>query len=240
MIMKGFIHSFESLAALDGEGVRFGIFMSGCPLRCVYCHNPDTWYSGKEYTAEEIADKAARYKPYFGDRGGVTFSGGEPLLQADFIKEAVPYLFENDIKYVIDTSGAAELSDSVKYVLRNAQLVILDLKFCTDEDYIKYTGQGIGKTLSMLEFLENESIRVWARTVVLPGINDSEAEIEKYAELVKEYKCIEKYELLPFHRMGFEKYEKLGEENPLKDTPAMDKEKCNKLQKYIDKLIKEQ
>jgi len=239
--MKGFVHSFESLAALDGEGVRFGIFMSGCPLRCVYCHNPDTWCgSAVEYTPEEIVKKAVRYKPYFGDSGGVTFSGGEPLLQSDFIKETVSLLCENEIRYVIDTSGVVPLTESVKYVLKNAQLVILDLKFYDSVGYKKYTGQDIDKTAEMLKYLEKENIRVWVRTVVVPYVNDSTEEINKYAEFVKGYRCIEKYELLPFHRMGFEKYEKLGIENPLINTPSMDKEKCVKLQNYIDRLIKEQ
>ena len=205
--MKGYVHSFESLAALDGEGIRYGVFMQGCPLRCAYCHNPDTWEKGgTEFSPEQLVKKVSRYKLYFGKDGGITFSGGEPLLQSEFIRETVPYVMEKEITYVIDTSGAAELSDDAQYVLQNAQLVILDLKFWDDENYKKYTGMGISKVLDTLEFLEDIKKRTWVRTVVVPGINDNIEAIGKYLEIFKGKKCIEKYELLGFHTIGFFKY----------------------------------
>ena len=239
--MKGYIHSYESLAALDGEGVRFGVFMSGCPLRCVHCHNPDTQNGqGSETDAEKLVRKIKRYKPYFGENGGATFSGGEPLLQADFLSEVTELLEKEGIKYAVDTSGAVPLSEKVKTVLSGAQLVMLDIKFPDDEMYKKYTGMDMENTLKTLSFLEEEKIRVWIRTVIIPGINDTAEYMKKYAQVVKGVKCIEKYELLPFHRMGFEKYEKLGIKNPLKNTPAMDKFECEKLQEYLNLIIKEQ
>lgn len=233
--MKGYIHSFESLAALDGYGVRYGVFMQGCPLKCEYCHNPDTQRGGgTEYTAEELTLKIARYKPYFKNGGGVTFSGGEPLCQAEFIRECIPYLKEKDISYVIDTSGAVELTQAVKDVIDGAQTVILDLKFWDDESYLRRTGRDMKCTLKMLDFMESINKEVWIRTVAVPGINDTEEIIGKYIPYIKELKCVKKYEILAFHTMGFHKYEAMGISNPLEGTPALDNDVKDRLQKFAD------
>ena len=238
-VMKGYFHSFESLATLDGEGIRYGVFMQGCPLRCVYCHNPDTWEKGgTEFSPEELVKKISRYKPYFGKDGGITFSGGEPLLQAECIGETVPYLKDAEINYAIDTSGEVHLSDDVKYVLQNAQLVILDLKFWDDESYKKYTGMGISKVIDTLEFLVKIKKRTWVRTVVVPGINDSEDIIRNYIEVLKNKRCVEKYELLGFHTMGFLKYENMEIKNPMKDTKPLKKEHLKELQEFVDNELK--
>ncbi|MBE6619139.1 MAG: radical SAM protein [Ruminococcaceae bacterium] len=238
--MIGYIHSFESLAALDGGGLRFAVFLSACPMRCAYCHNPDTWDKGSaalKMTPEELVKKASRYKPYFKNGGGVTFVGGEPLVQADFIAETVPLLREAGISYVVDTSGAVELTESVKYVLSSAERVLLDLKFWDEESYIKYTKQGMDKVLKTLDFLESIGKKTVIRTVVIPDINDSEEIIEKYLPYVRDKKCVERYELLAFHTMGFFKYEKLGIENPFADKIALDKAKKDELQAFVDKKL---
>lgn len=233
--MQGYIHSFESMAAVDGEGLRCAVFLSGCPLRCVYCHNPDTWNGeGQGMSPEELVKKVSRYKPYFKDNGGVTFSGGEPLLQADFIKETVPLLKEKGIGYTVDTSGAVSLTDSVKFVLENAQTVILDLKFPDNDSYKKYTGHSMENVLLTLEFLESSNIPTWVRSVIVPGINDSEEEIKKYIAHIKGKKCIYKYELLAFHTMGFFKYEKMGIKNPLANASALDMSVKDSLQAFAD------
>ncbi len=233
--MTGIVHSFESLAAVDGDGVRFAVFLAGCPLRCVYCHNPDTWQKvGKTFTPLQLADKIARYKPYFKENGGATFSGGEPLAQAEFIKELVPLLAERGIGYVVDTSGAVELTKAVEYVLENAQCVILDLKFWDDDSYLKYTGHDMKNTLEILRYLNVMKKRTWIRTVIVPGINDSEEVLSKYIELIKDIECIEKYELLPFHTLGFFKYEQSGIENRLSNTPPLGADIKADLQKFID------
>ena len=232
------IHSFESLATLDGDGVRYAIYLNGCPLRCVYCHNPDTWgVSGEDYTAEELFNKVKRYKPYFGDKGGVTFSGGEPLLNAPFINEVNSYFKDANIKYDLDTSGQVEMTDDVKTAINNADLVILDLKFYDNDSYFKYTGKTMTKTITMLYYLAAIEKRTWIRTVIVPGINDSEAILDKYIEIVKQFPHIEKYELLGFHTMGFFKYEKLGINNPLLNTPALDNSTLERLQKYVDSKL---
>lgn len=237
--MEGIIHSFESLAAVDGAGLRCAVFLSGCPLRCAYCHNPDTWSgAGQTTDAETIVKKITRYKPYFKDNGGVTFSGGEPLLQAEFLRECVPLLDAQGINYAIDTSGAVELSDSVRFVIENSQMVILDLKFWDDDSYIKYTGKDMAKTVELLNFLECIKKRTWIRTVVVPRINDSEEVLDRYIKLIKDYNCIEKYELLGFHTMGFFKYEKLGINNPLAEISDLDKNIKEQLQTYVNKEMK--
>lgn len=228
------IHSFESMAALDGDGIRYAVFLTGCPLRCAYCHNPDTWHkSGRDWTAQELVNKIKRYKPYFKNGGGVTFSGGEPLLSADFIIEAGELLKSQGINYAVDTSGSVALTDNVKKTLDGADLVILDLKFYDSQNYKKYTGGVFENFVSIGKYCTEKGIRLWLRTVVVPGINDSEEEIEKYVEFAKQF-SYEKYELLGFHTMGFFKYENLGIENPLKGTPALDKDKLKKLQTIID------
>ncbi len=233
--MIGYIHSFESLAAVDGEGVRFAVFFSGCPLRCVFCHNPDTWErGGEEYPPEALVQKIARYKPYFKGKGGVTFSGGEPMLQSAFIAECILLLKEKNIPYVVDTSGAVPLGENEKTVLKNAQEVLLDLKFPSDALYRKYTGVGMENTLKTLDFLEENAIPTIVRTVVVPGINDTKEELAPYLPHVKGKSCVKKYELLPFHTMGFYKYEKLGARNPLAHTSALSHEACDALQAFLD------
>ena len=233
------IHSFESLATLDGDGVRYAIYLNGCPLRCVYCHNPDTWgVSGEDYSAEDLFNKIKRYKPYFGQNGGVTFSGGEPLLSAHFINEVAPLLKEANINYALDTSGQVDMNDETKKAITNSELVILDLKFWDNDSYFKYTGKTMAKTLTTLYFLNAIQKRTWIRTVIVPGINDSKEALDKYIEILKLYPFIEKYELLGFHTMGFFKYENLGIDNPLKDVPPMDQDKLKDLQSYVDSKLK--
>ena len=232
------IHSFESLATLDGDGVRYAIYLNGCPLRCVYCHNPDTWgVSGDDYTAEDLFNKIKRYKPYFGQNGGVTFSGGEPLLSAPFINEVAPLLKDAGINYALDTSGQVDMTEDVKKVIIGSELVILDLKFWDNESYFKYTGKTMMKTLTTLYFLNAIEKRTWIRTVIVPGINDSKEVLDKYIEILKLYPFIEKYELLGFHTMGFFKYEKLGIDNPLKNVPPMDQAKLKELQDYVNEKL---
>ncbi len=237
--MKGYIHSFESLAALDGEGLRYGIFMMGCNLRCAYCHNPDTQNGkGIEFTSKELVKKILRYKPYFKNSGGVTFSGGEPLLQAAFINETADELLNYNINYALDTAGAVPLNDYVKKALDRSYMALLDVKFAADEEYIKYTGVSIKNVLQTLDYLEEINKKTWIRTVIVPGINDSEEAIDKYCQLIYGRKNVAKYELLPFHTMGFTKYEKLGIRNVFADKKAMDKQKCNELQIYLDNILK--
>ena len=238
--MKAYVHSYESLAGVDGDGLRYAVFLTGCPLRCIFCHNPDTWKigCGQEISARDLAKKVTRYKPYFKNGGGVTFSGGEPLLQAEFIAEISPMLLSEGISYVIDTSGAVPLSDAVRIALDGAEAVILDIKFPTDEEYLRYTGVDFSKTKAILDYLEEKKKRVIARTVVIPGINDTEEKMREYANIASKYTSIKKYELLPFHTMGFFKYESLGISNRLKETEPLSESRKNELQAHLDSLLR--
>lgn len=232
-----FIHSFESMAALDGDGIRYAVFFTGCPLRCVYCHNPDTWHkSGEDWTGQRLVNKIKRYKPYFKKGGGVTFSGGEPLLNAPFIIETAELLKKEGIGYAVDTSGSVKLTDDVKAVLDGADLVILDLKFYNEENYKKYTNGDFESFVAVGKYCTDNNIRLWLRTVIVPNINDTYQDIEKYADFAKQFK-FEKYELLAFHTMGFFKYENLKIENPLINTPPLDKDRLKELQEYLNKKI---
>ncbi|MGN0533357.1 MAG: radical SAM protein [Eubacterium sp.] len=234
------IHSFESMAALDGDGIRYAVFFTGCPLRCAYCHNPDTWFPTENiWTSQRLAEKIYRYKPYFANGGGVTFSGGEPLLNSDFIVETGEFLKTQGINYAIDTSGSVALTDSVKSALDGADLVILDIKFYDEESYKKYTNGIFENFIAVGKYCTERGIRLWLRTVVVPGINDTIDYMEKYARFSKQF-SFEKYELLGFHTMGFFKYDNLNIENPLKDTKPLDKEKLRELQDYLDACIENQ
>lgn len=231
------IHSFESLGALDGQGLRFCVFFTGCPLRCAYCHNPDTWHkSGREMSPRELFDKIRRFKPYFKNGGGVTFSGGEPLLNAETINELRGMLESEGIGYCLDTSGSVPLTDEVKAAIDGADMVLLDLKFPTEELYKKYTGGSLETVLQTGKYCSEKGIRLILRTVIVPGINDSREMIDSYAETAGSLK-FEDYELLGFHTMGFFKYENLNMANPLKDTPPMDPKKLRELQEYLSSKI---
>ncbi len=234
--MKADIHSFESFAALDGEGIRYAVFFTGCPLRCVCCHNPDAWFpSGREYTGEELARRVRRYKPYFRKGGGVTFSGGEPLMNAEFINETAELLKADGIGYILDTSGAVTLTGEVKKAIDNAEAVLLDIKYPDAKRYAQYTGGDFSVFLKFAAYLSETHKRVWYRTVIIPGINDSESVLDEYIALAARWNKPERYELLAFHTMGFYKYEKLEIENPLADTPPLNRAVLDALQSYLDK-----
>lgn len=236
--MKADLHSFESLAALDGEGVRYAVFFTGCPLRCACCHNPDTWHpSGRKYESGELARKLRRYRPYFRNGGGITFSGGEPLLHAAYINEVAALLREDGIGYALDTSGALPLTDAVRRAVDGADLVLLDLKYPNAGQYAAYTKGDFDVFCRFADYLSETRKRVWYRTVIIPGINDSEEALDGYLSLLSRWNRPEKYELLAFHTMGFYKYEKLGMENPLRDTPPMDAARLRELQAYLDRHL---
>ncbi|MBR6633444.1 MAG: radical SAM protein [Clostridia bacterium] len=233
-----FVHSFESMAARDGDGIRYCIFLSGCPLRCVYCHNPDTQKSGgKYYTPDEIAKKATRYKPYFSNGGGVTFSGGEPLLQADEIVKAGELLKKNGIGYILDTSLAVPLTDSVKNAIDNAEMILADLKFSSPDQMKRFTDGSLDRVMTCLDYITQTGKRMRVRTVVVPDINDSLEALKDYLPIIEKHD-VEGWELLPFHTMGFFKYEESGIENPLKNTPAMDMSKLDALKEQLRELTK--
>lgn len=237
--MKGYVHSFESLAAVDGEGLRYGVFLAGCPLRCVYCHNPDTWKmgAGQAFEAAALVKKIARYRSYFGERGGVTFSGGEPLLQAEWLCEVAKLLEKEGIGYVLDTSGGVPLTEAVRTLLAGAQGILLDFKFPDEESYRRYTGRGISEILAVLDYLESIGKSTRIRIVIVPEINDSEEVLERYLAHLRGKNCVSEVELLGFHTMGFHKYEALGIENRLADKKALDPSVKDRLQAFVNEQM---
>ncbi len=230
----GKIHSFQSLGTLDGPGVRFVVFFQGCNLRCGCCHNPDTWEmsGGKDCTAEEIVQKAARYKEYFGDEGGVTLSGGEPLLQADFAREIFTLCRENGINTCLDTSGSI-LNDSVKELLKVTDRVLLDIKYTDSELYKAHVGCEMKKPLEFLDYLNANGIKTTVRQVIIPTLNDSEENILKLKEIVSAHKCVDKTELLPFKKICQTKYDDMKIPFPFADIPTPTKDTIQKLNSLL-------
>lgn len=234
---KGSIDSFETFSTLDGPGIRTVVFLNGCKLRCLFCHNPEMWnLKEKNFTPEEVVQKILRNKPYFKNGGGVTFSGGEPLLQIDFLIETCKLLKHENIHIALDTAGVG-LGDYDE-ILSLVDLVIFDIKALDDVNYTKMTGNKISESLKFLECCQKHNKKMWIRQVIVPGINDSESYIDALASFIKKLKNIEKIELLPFHTMAFDKYQKLNLDNPLKHKVNMDKEKCNELEKILLSKIK--
>ena len=233
--MTGRIHSFQSLGTVDGPGVRCVVFMQGCPLRCICCHNPDTWdfSGGEEIDTDALVKKILRFKNYFGNNGGVTVSGGEPLMQAAFAAELFRKLKQAGINTALDTSGCV-FNDEVSELLKYTDLVLLDHKYQTEEDYRKNTGGSLRKTECFLAELQQRNIPVWLRRVIIPEKSDSEESIKALNETAKKFPCIKRIELLPFRNLCREKYENLGIEFALKDTESPSAKTMKKLNSYID------
>ena len=215
-----YIHSFQSLGTVDGPGVRAVIFLQGCPLNCVCCHNPDTWdmSKGQLTTIEELLHKVNRCQAYFGKDGGVTVSGGEPLLQAGALCELFKELKAKGIHTALDTSGCV-LNDAVKQLLEYTDLVLLDYKYTNDEDYLRYTGMEKKQADAFLAYLQSIGKRTWLRHVYIPTLNDNYHSIGKLIDVKNTHSCEERIELLPFRRLCLEKYHSMGIQFPLENTP---------------------
>ena len=228
--ISGRIHSVQSLGAVDGPGLRFVVFMQGCPLRCAYCHNPDTWNfaGGEETDPSALVKRILRFRPYFGEDGGVTVTGGEPLQQPEFVAELFRLLHQEGIHTALDTSGAGDLKKAEK-VLQNTDLVLADLKFSTEEEYRRYCKGSLASTEAFLRQVEKQKIPLWIRHVVVPGLTDIPEKLEAIYKTAKKYTNLQKIEWLPFHTMCLEKYEQMGIPFPLKGTEPMDKERLKKL-----------
>ena len=228
--MTGNIHSIQSLGAVDGPGVRCVVFMQGCPLRCAYCHNPDTWSpeGGTPTTVDELARRVLRFKPYWKNGGGVTVSGGEPLLQADFVAEFFERLHQEGVHTALDTSGVGRL-DAAERVLKNTDLVLCDIKFLTSEDYRRYCRADMANVEGFLSLTAEKNVPLWIRHVVVPGLTDAPEHLHRVKAKAQSYPNFEKLEFLPFHKLCMEKYERMGIEFPLKDVPGMTDNRLNEL-----------
>ncbi|MCD8177366.1 MAG: pyruvate formate lyase-activating protein [Tannerellaceae bacterium] len=236
MTIKGNIHSLESFGTVDGPGIRFVIFMQGCPLRCLYCHNPDSWdvkATGQyQLTPTELLEEVLKYKNFI-KKGGVTVTGGEPLMQPEFLKQFFMLCRENEIHTALDTSGII-FNEKTKEVLEYTDLVLLDIKAVTPELHIRLTGSPRNNPLKTLDYLLETEKPVWIRHVVVPGYTDKKEELNTLAQFLQPYKSIiQKVELLPYHIMGVSKYEQMGMEYPLKDVPPVGKEEIEEARKII-------
>ncbi len=235
--MKGHIHSLESFGSVDGPGIRFVVFFKGCPMRCKYCHNPDTWEpgGGTEMTADEIIDDFNRNRAFY-KNGGITATGGEPLMQIDFVTELFKKCKEENIHTCLDTSGitftpnnTAKFDELIKYT----DLVMLDIKHIDPEEHIKLTEQKNDNILEFARYLDRNNIPMWIRHVVVPGITDNKDYLFKLGEFIGSLKNVKALDVLPYHTMGVKKYEALGMEYPLKGVEAMDKSKAVECKKII-------
>ncbi len=235
--MTGFINSVQSFGAVDGPGIRYVIFMQGCPLRCSCCHNPDTWEFGKETetTPEELLRKILRFKGYFGEDGGVTVSGGEALCQAEFVYELFKLLKEENIHTCLDTSGYI-LNDQAKKLLSITDLVLLDIKYTNAEDYQKYVGCDLNKVLEFYDYLENNNIPCWIRQVIIPTKNDTEDNILKLSEIIKAHpNSTKKTELLAFRKFCQPKYDSLKLDFPFGEIDEPSPNRMQELKKILNK-----
>ncbi len=230
----GYIHSIETLGTLDGPGTRCVVFMQGCPLRCAYCHNPDTWEFSKPNptNATDLVKRVARYKDYFSKKGGITISGGEPLAQAKFVKEVFRLCRQQDIHTALDTAGSIINRETIE-LLDYTDLVLLDVKHTDCKEYKKLTGAELEATMKYLEIIDKKQIPFWLRQVIVPEINDSPEQLQKLAKILQNKNSLEHIELLPYHDMARKKWQQLGLNYPLKNIQPPTNESLNGLRNIL-------
>lgn len=237
----GKIHSFESFGTVDGPGIRFVIFLKGCPLRCQYCHNPDTWSqsNAKEVESSEIVKMVLKYKNYFANGGGVTVTGGEPLLQIDFVIDLFKLLKKENIHTCVDTSGYmfdGSVNMTHKHLELNkvCDLFLVDIKHMNDLEHLKLTSKSNANTFKFVEFLEECGKPMWIRHVLIPGITTEESQLQELHSYLQSFKMVEKIEILPYHKLGVDKYAQMGLEYPLKGVEAPTKDEIKRAKEILE------
>ena len=232
------VHSYESMGTYDGPGLRLVVFLQGCPFRCLYCANPDTisFDGGTPTEIEHVVQMAVNQKPFFGRRGGVTFSGGEPTSQAQGLIPLVDRLHEEGINVCIDTNGGV-WNPAVEELLTKADLTMLDVKQINPERHQSLTGRSNTRTLETAEWLEKNGKPFWLRYVLVPGISDFEEDIRALGERFKDYKMLQRVEILPYHTLGMHKYESLNQEYQLKDTKTNTPEQIERAKALFDEYF---
>lgn len=213
------VHSIESFGTVDGPGIRFVLFLQGCSLKCKYCHNRDTWdiHGGEFKSLDEIFEKILKYKNYICQSGGVTVTGGEPLLQYEFLIELFKKLKKEEIHTCIDTSGMVALTDKIKELIELTDLFLLDIKHINPEKCKELVGFSNERELEFARYLSKNNKKMWIRQVLVPGITDQKQDLIKLKDFIAELKTVEKIEILPYHDMGKYKWKELGKEYQLKD-----------------------
>lgn len=238
--MKGYVHSLESFGSVDGPGVRYMIFLSGCAMRCQFCHNPDTWNvdGGEERTADDLVKQALRYKPYWGKDGGITVSGGEPLLQMDFLLELFKKAKAKGVHTTLDTAGnpftrEEPFFSKFKELMEVTDLVMLDIKQIYEDKHKTLTGWSNSNILDMAEYLSETGKSVWIRHVLVPGGSDDDEQLIELDKFIKKLKNVDRVEVLPYHSLGTFKWEELGIDYPLKDVLPPSKERIENANKLL-------
>lgn len=234
----GRIHSWESMGLVDGPGIRTVIFLQGCRLRCRYCHNPDTWQTegGTKESPEEILKRLKRFRTYYGKDGGVTFSGGEPLLQREFLTEMLALCKNNGIHTCLDTAGVGE--GGYEEILENTDLVLFDVKHHTAQGYEQITGLRREESLKFLDLVQKKNIPLWIRHVAVPGLTDSDEHLAGLREYLKTLKNVERVELLPYHVLGVPKYHTMGIPYSLEGVPPKDGKELEEWQRKMNDDLK--
>lgn len=237
---KGYYQSIESFALVDGPGVRSVLFLTGCPFRCLFCHNPDTWVIDKKnvITADEALKKLIRFKPYWKDNGGVTISGGEPLVQMDFLIEFCTLLKQNNINVTIDTSGATfstnpEYLKKFDQLLKVVDLFMVDIKCIDNEVHKKLTGKDNTNVIEMFRYLDKLNFPIWIRHVLVPTITDDDELLIKTDSFIRSLSNVKRVEVLPYHTLGIHKYNIMGIDYPLKDVPTPSLERIANANKLL-------
>lgn len=232
------VHSYESMGTYDGPGLRLVVFLQGCPFRCLYCANPDTipFDGGTPTETEEIIRMAVSQKPFFGKRGGVTFSGGEPTSQAKDLIPLVDKLHEEGIHVCLDTNGGV-WNPSVEELMSKIDLVLLDVKQINNQRHENLTGRSNCRTLETAEWLEDNGRPFWLRYVLVPGISDFEEDLRALGEHFKDYRMLQRVEVLPYHTLGIHKYETIGQEYQLKDTKTNTPEQIERAESILSEYF---
>lgn len=236
----GYVHSLETFGLVDGPGVRFVIFLQGCHMRCKYCHNPETWATncGEEWTAEALFDRAYRYHNYWGEHGGITVSGGEPLLQIDFLTELFSIAHSHGVSTVLDSSANPFTFDEpffskFKALMEVTDLVMLDLKHTDPAAHKELTGWSNDNILAMAQWLSDNGKDMWIRRVLVPGISDDEVELHRLKEFIDGLKTVKRVEILPYHTLGLFKWENLHIPYPLEGVPTPTEEEVRRAEDIL-------
>lgn len=237
--MTGRVHSIQTLGGVDGPGVRCVVFLQGCPLRCLYCHNPDTWPvgGGQPMNSDEVVRAVQRVRPYFGRHGGVTLSGGEPLLQADFASEILTDCRRCGIHTAVDTAGFA-LTPAVRTALEHTDLVLLDIKHTDPRRHRELTGGDLGTVLAFLQHLAEHNTPLWVRQVIVPGWNDTAADVSALAAMLRGKPNVQKVQLLAYRKLGSWKYQQLGLNDRLEGTPELPPDRLAALTAMLEQKLK--
>lgn len=238
---KGFVHQFESFGSVDGPGVRFIVFLSGCNYRCKYCHNPDTWKigGGKEYSADEVLKEALSCRSYWGKKGGITVSGGEPLLQIDFLLELFTKAKELGVSTCIDTAGGpftdeGEWFEKFKKLMEVTDTLLVDIKHIDEDEHVKLVGHSRRNVEKMFRYLDEIGKDIWIRHVLVPGITDNDEYLTRTRDFIRTLHNVKRVEILPYHGLGAVKYKDLGIDYVLKDTESPTKERVENARAILE------